>query len=73
LAEENEDRIAAFRATHPAFRVLPSIDAIAASGQVEPSGLDLLAARATPEGFLRLSPASAGCDGFFVAVLEHAP
>jgi 16S rRNA (cytosine967-C5)-methyltransferase len=73
LAEENEDRIAAFRAGHPDYAVVPALDAIAASGQAEPGGLALLAQRATPEGYLRLSPASAGCDGFFVAVLERRP
>ena len=73
LAEENEDRIGAFRAAHPDYAVVPAPEAIAASGQVDPAGLALLAQRATPEGYLRLSPASAACDGFFVAVLERRP
>jgi 16S rRNA (cytosine967-C5)-methyltransferase len=72
LCEENEDRIATFLGLHPDFHPAPVAKAIEASGQLEPSGRDMLAARATPEGFLRLSPASAGCDGFFVAVLERA-
>ncbi len=72
LVEENEDRIAALLAAWPGFTVVPTLDAIAASGQLAPGGLDLLKPRATPEGFLRLTPASAGCDGFFTAVLARA-
>jgi 16S rRNA (cytosine967-C5)-methyltransferase len=73
LAEENEDRIAVLRAAAPDFSVVPTLDAIEASNQVDPAGLALLAERATPEGYLRLTPASAGTDGFFVAVLERGP
>ena len=72
LAEENEDRIAALLALHPDFRVVPTLDAIAASGQLEPAALASLSGRATPAGFLRLTPATAATDGFFVAVLERA-
>jgi 16S rRNA (cytosine967-C5)-methyltransferase len=72
LAEENEDRIAALRAAHPEFTVVPTLQAIAASGQVDANGLAVLAERATGEGYLRLTPATAACDGFFVAVLERA-
>ena len=72
LAEENEDRIAVLRAAAPDFTVIPALDAIMASNQVDPAGLALLADRATPEGYLRLTPAGAGTDGFFVVVLERA-
>lgn len=72
LAEENEDRIAALLALHPDFKVVPTLDAIAASGQLEPAALASLSGRATPAGFLRLTPATAATDGFFVAVLERA-
>ncbi len=58
FAEENEDRIAAFLARTPGF------------GRIDPPA-DYSRWR-TQEGFLRLSPQTAGTDGFFVAVLERA-
>jgi 16S rRNA (cytosine967-C5)-methyltransferase len=72
LMEENEDRIAAFVAAHSNFRPTNTLAQIAASGQADAAGLALLADRQTSEGYLRLTPASAGADGFFVAVLERA-
>ena len=57
FAEENEDRIAAFVAEHADFAVEPV---------VAPGDFPL-----TPEGFLRLTPLSAGTDGFFVATLRR--
>jgi 16S rRNA (cytosine967-C5)-methyltransferase len=56
LAEENEDRLAAFRERHLGFAVKP----------VQLSDLPT-----TPEGYLRMSPLRTGTDGFFVAVLER--
>jgi 16S rRNA (cytosine967-C5)-methyltransferase len=58
FAEENEDRIAAFLARRSAFS--------------SRSAKEVWDAAATPEGFLRLSPASSDADGFFVAILERA-
>jgi 16S rRNA (cytosine967-C5)-methyltransferase len=57
FAEENEDRVAAFLAAAPAFRAIP------ARGPAD--------AFLTPEGYLRLTPRTAGTDGFFVAVLAR--
>jgi len=71
LMEENEDRIADFLAAHPGFAVANALAQIAASGLASDDGLALLAGRQTPEGYLRLTPATAGTDGFFVAVLER--
>ncbi len=73
LAEENEDRIAAFLAAAPGFAIRPAVDAVAASGQATPEGPETLSACTTPEGFLRLSPLRSATDGFFVAVLERRP
>jgi 16S rRNA (cytosine967-C5)-methyltransferase len=56
LAEENEDRVAAFMAAHPAF----------ANAVVELSGAE---AWRTTDGHLRMTPRTAGTDGFFVATL----
>ncbi|MFM8940925.1 MAG: RsmB/NOP family class I SAM-dependent RNA methyltransferase, partial [Phenylobacterium sp.] len=60
LAEENEDRVAAFLGRHRDFRVLPATD--------DPHWLP----RLTAEGYLRLTPATSDTDGFFVAVLARA-
>ena len=59
LPQENEARVAAFRARHPGFEIAPAA--------ADPA----LAGRLTPEGYLRLSPRSSATDGFFVAVLER--
>lgn len=59
LPEEDEDRVAAFLEAIRGYRVKPATD--------NPELKQYL----TPEGYLRLTPASAGTDGFFVAVLEH--
>jgi 16S rRNA (cytosine967-C5)-methyltransferase len=60
LPREDEDRVAAFLARAPQFALQPA--------SFDPD----LARFLTPEGYLRLSPASADTDGFFVAVLERA-
>ncbi|THD63929.1 RsmB/NOP family class I SAM-dependent RNA methyltransferase [Phenylobacterium sp.] len=57
LPEEDEDRVAAFLAHTAGFEVRPATD--------DPN----LTAHLTPDGFLRLTPRTAGTDGFFVAVL----
>jgi 16S rRNA (cytosine967-C5)-methyltransferase len=56
LAEENEDRVAAFLARNPSFKIQPA------------PFPELI----TSEGFLRLTPCDAGTDGFFAAVLVKA-
>jgi 16S rRNA (cytosine967-C5)-methyltransferase len=58
LPEEDEDRVAAFLARHPAFAVWAATE--------DPNLIRFL----TPDHYLRLSPRTAGTDGFFVAVLE---
>lgn len=58
LAEENEDRVAAFLADHPDFAATP----------VEIAGTEQWL---TAGGFLRLTPRTAGTDGFFVAALTQ--
>jgi 16S rRNA (cytosine967-C5)-methyltransferase len=57
LAEENEDRVAAFLNAAPGFRAIPArgpADGFLTSG-----------------GYLRLTPRTAGTDGFFVAALAR--
>jgi 16S rRNA (cytosine967-C5)-methyltransferase len=60
--EENEDRVRAFLATHPSFRV---VDAAGPGTRVPASVL-------TPEGFLRTWPFRHGLEAFFAAVLRRA-
>ena len=57
FAEENEDRVEAFMARTPGFALKPAP----------------FEQFATPAGHLRLTPRTAGTDGFFAAVLERAP
>jgi 16S rRNA (cytosine967-C5)-methyltransferase len=62
LAEENEDRVAAFLGSHPRFSV----------ARVSGPGDAPVAPFLTPEGFLRLTPRTAGADGFFAAQLSQS-
>ncbi len=67
LREENEDRIAAFLAANPDFR------AVGAEIMAAAAGLPKLAAFASKFGpGVRLSPATSGTDGFFIALLARA-
>ena len=59
FAAENEDRIVAFLADRDAFAV-------------EPIELEAAERWRTDAGFLRLTPRTAGTDGFFVAALRRA-
>jgi 16S rRNA (cytosine967-C5)-methyltransferase len=59
FAEENEDRVGAFVAGHADFAV-------------EPIALAAAERWRTDAGFLRLTPRTAGTDGFFVAALKRA-
>jgi 16S rRNA (cytosine967-C5)-methyltransferase len=64
LKSENEDRVAAFLATHDDF--LP----VDAATQARAAGLPALADRASTFGpGFRLSPRTTGTDGFYVATL----
>lgn len=62
LPSENERQVEAFLATHAGFAVV-SWAAFWPEGEVPPP--------APPGSALRLSPASTGTDGFFVAILER--
>jgi 16S rRNA (cytosine967-C5)-methyltransferase len=66
LTDENEERLAAFRAGHPDFAPVPATEAAAAAA------LPALARFATAAGeAIRLTPLRAGTDGFFIAVLRR--
>jgi 16S rRNA (cytosine967-C5)-methyltransferase len=64
LREENEDRLAAFLAQAPTFGLLDARDV------ARRAGMPALIGRADDFG-LRLSPATTGTDGFFIAMLER--
>ncbi|OAN51117.1 rRNA cytosine-C5-methylase [Paramagnetospirillum marisnigri] len=62
LAEENEDQIAAFLATHPDYEVVP----------VPQLWGEIIGGECpVPGPYLRLSPLGHGTDGFFGAVMER--
>lgn len=65
LKAENEDRIAAFCAENPDFRVVDPADV------ARDAGLPMLVERANGVG-LRLTPATTGTDGFFIALLRRS-
>ena len=66
LRQENEDRIAHFLENHPDFAPIAPADLAEAAGL---SALTRYASRLGPG--LRLTPASAGTDGFFIAGLRR--
>lgn len=72
FAEENEAVAAGFAAAHPEFSPLPVADA-ARTDALTPEGQSRLAAMARGAHTLRLTPQSAGTDGFFVALFERRP
>ncbi len=67
LAEENEERIAAFVAAQPEFAVEPPAEVARAAG------LPALAAHVDAKGLgIRLSPLRTHTDGFFIASLVRS-
>jgi len=66
LADENEDRVAAFLGRRPEFVTVPAAEAAVAAGLPE------LARFVLPSGgSILLSPRRSGTDGFFIAVLRR--
>ncbi|MFM7774532.1 MAG: rRNA cytosine-C5-methylase, partial [Candidatus Kapaibacterium sp.] len=64
MREENDDVVARFLASHPAFRPDPLSPAFAALGASAPG--------CGPEDFmLRLDPVHGGTDGFFIARMRR--
>ena len=62
LAEENEDIVAAFLASHPDFKLVPAKDIL------ERQGVKI----AGTTDYLRLFPHIHDTDGFFAEVLERS-
>ncbi len=71
LMEENEDQIASFLADRPEFVMEDTAEAAARSGQLTEAGGKLVRKCRRPDGSVRLTPRSAGTDGFYMAVMRR--
>ncbi len=72
LAEEDEDRVNAFLAANAGWSQEDAAQHAAASGVLTDEGIATVQAGRGPDGSVRLTPRSAGTDGFFFAVLRKA-
>ncbi len=72
LMEENEDQVADFLRDRPDFVMDDAAESAARSGLLTAEGAGLVDRLKRPDGNLRLTPRSAGSDGFFVAVMRRA-
>lgn len=70
LMEEDEDRVDAFMAAHPGWTQEDAAGSAIASGQLTEAGATLLVREQRAGGSVRLTPLSAGTDGFFFALLR---
>lgn len=70
LVEEDEDRVDAFLAAHPDWVQEDAVQHARASGQLTDDGIAVIKAGQGPAGSVRLTPRSAGTDGFFFAMLR---
>lgn len=71
LMEEDEDRVANFLSEHSEFEQIDAAQEAIASGQLTEAGVAAVRAGRGPDGSVRLTPRTAGTDGFFFAVLRH--
>jgi len=72
LVEENEDQVASFLADRPDFIAEDAAEAAIRSGQLTDAGAALVRKCRRPDGSLRLTPRTAGTDGFYMAVMRRA-
>jgi len=71
LMEENEDQVASFLIDRDDFRMDDAAETAVRSGQLTDAGAKLVRKCRRPDGSMRLTPRSAGSDGFFVAVMRR--
>lgn len=71
LVEEDEDRVNAFLAQHPGWVQEDAVEHAAESGALTEQGVAVIKTGQGPTGSVRLTPRSAGTDGFFFAVLRR--
>lgn len=72
LVEEDEDRVDAFLAGRDGWTQEDAAAHSEASGLLTEEGLSVVRAGQGPSGSVRLTPKSAGTDGFFFAVLRRS-
>ncbi len=70
LIEEDEDRVQAFLAEHPGWTEEDAASHAEQSDLLTEDGIAAIKAGQGPTGSVRLTPRSAGTDGFFFAVLR---
>jgi 16S rRNA (cytosine967-C5)-methyltransferase len=70
--EENEDQVASFLADRDDFIADDAAETAIRSGQLTEGGAKLVRKLRLPGGAVRLTPRSAGCDGFFMAAMRRA-
>ncbi|MEQ1782845.1 MAG: RsmB/NOP family class I SAM-dependent RNA methyltransferase [Hyphomonadaceae bacterium] len=71
LMEENEDQVASFLADRKDFRIEDTAEAAIKSGQLTEKGASLVRKCRLPNGSVRLTPRTAGTDGFYMAVMRR--
>ena len=71
LMEENEDQVASFLADRKDFKAEDAAEAAAKSGQLTEKGAALVRKCRLPNGSVRLTPRTAGTDGFYMAVMRR--
>ncbi|MBI1358994.1 MAG: methyltransferase domain-containing protein [Alphaproteobacteria bacterium] len=72
LMEENEDQVASFLDDRKDFIADDAAECAVRSGQLTDKGAALVRKLRRPAGSVRLTPRSAGSDGFFMAVMRRA-
>jgi 16S rRNA (cytosine967-C5)-methyltransferase len=71
LMEENEDQVASFLIDRDDFAQEDAAEWAVRSGQLTEAGAKLVRKCRRPDGSARLTPRTAGTDGFFVAVMRR--
>lgn len=72
LVEEDEDRVDAFLANHTDWQKADALQSVIESDLLTEEGIEVVRAGQGTGGGVRLTPRSAGTDGFFFALLERA-
>lgn len=71
LVEENEDQVAGFLADRADFEEEDAAEHAIRSGQLTDAGARLVRRCRRPDGSVRLTPKTAGSDGFYMAVMRR--
>jgi len=71
LMEENEDQVASFLSDRPDFEEEDAAEHAIRSGLLSDAGAKLVRRCRRPDGSVRLTPKTAGSDGFYMAVMRR--